>query len=209
MYFKEEGFVDLNEIKKKIKVAAFENEFEMVGREIPSVWFEGDYNQRNSFINEYTRLLWEYLRKKRSNSGKNSFENMQDSISARLKEIKKYLLELGFREKAVKNSIELLADDQANGVDELVETPKSGHFLAAEKPLENTWKITENDIIHEIRTLYDDYTPLAFNEYQIAYNMALVFSAVGFWDSDGAQETDKIETYFHKIRNLFQNNAPG
>ena len=51
MYFKEEGFVDLNEIKKKVKVAAFENEFEMVGREIPSVWFEGDYNQRNSFIN--------------------------------------------------------------------------------------------------------------------------------------------------------------
>jgi hypothetical protein len=206
MYWREDRDKEIETLKTAIMGKAFKKEKILLCGKPPSIRFYeitpnrpfltwSDLISPESFAYRIAEKIWKHQQHTREDEKKDLLSEARKENDRRLLEIKDYLSAKPFTKTAIKKVMKILAEDSKRQFN-----PKNYHedvkgFLQF-NPLAQAWIERENSLISNIRALYDRYTPISKNEYQIAYSMAKIFEVSKLW-------TGK-KNHFETMRKRFQ-----
>lgn len=189
--------VDLGHDEIVIKMKRFRRSSVNFGRP------EKDFRE---FVNKYAKILWDHKVRAESSLRKQDVKELKDNI---LDEIEGVLKKHGISKPATVKAKKAITPHIRAGVEKQFEKMKKNrksdyYFLHGVDRGKQKWKDAERDIIQEIKTLYDQYTPTPIKgiQRQTAYSIARVFLAVKFY-GEGNHGVDTIQKYHDRLIKIF------
>jgi hypothetical protein len=135
------------------------------------------------FLYQVAETIWKHKQHTRPKEIKNLIDGAKEENKRELQRIEKILQNSQYfkgkpGKKAIEEALIPLTRHLSQQLEKSIQFPSDDvKGFVQVNPRAHSWKLREYQLIDQIRELYNRYTPLCNNNYEIAYNMSLVLKA--------------------------------